>query len=279
MGVVGELLRGDRLLAHLARLGQHLEVARQPRRDAEREPVAVEAELGAAAAVIAPVFAASSRPPFARSGLMPVTLPISVERRAQRIAVEDELADLRAVDLDHRDPLEVALAAAARRPRCRPRAARSGRPRRGALEQLLAGLVAEVAVGPAVESHRMRESALAAASVIPLDASQRRGTRDTGAGSRNARRRGDHRRVVGAELAARELQLEPAPLAEPRPRARAAASSRPRRRRARRRASRRRRAPARAWPSAGRRPPPGTRRPGRRAAPRASASGRARATA
>ena len=43
--VLGQLLRGDRLLAHLARLGQHLEVAREARRDAEREALAVECEL------------------------------------------------------------------------------------------------------------------------------------------------------------------------------------------------------------------------------------------
>ena len=33
--VIRELLRGDRLLAHLARLSEHLQVARQPSRDAE----------------------------------------------------------------------------------------------------------------------------------------------------------------------------------------------------------------------------------------------------
>ena len=38
--VVGELLRGDRLLAHLLGLRQHLQVARQARRDAQREPLA-----------------------------------------------------------------------------------------------------------------------------------------------------------------------------------------------------------------------------------------------
>ena len=38
--VVGELLRGDRLLAHLLGLRQHLQVARQARGDAEREPLA-----------------------------------------------------------------------------------------------------------------------------------------------------------------------------------------------------------------------------------------------
>ena len=37
--VVGDLLRGDALLAHLLRLGQHLEVAGQPRRDADRQPI------------------------------------------------------------------------------------------------------------------------------------------------------------------------------------------------------------------------------------------------
>ena len=40
--VLGELLRGDRLPAHLPGLGQHLQVARQPRGDAEREPLAVD---------------------------------------------------------------------------------------------------------------------------------------------------------------------------------------------------------------------------------------------
>ncbi len=38
--VVGELLRGDRLLAHLLGLREHLQVARQARRDAERQPLA-----------------------------------------------------------------------------------------------------------------------------------------------------------------------------------------------------------------------------------------------
>ncbi len=37
--VVGELLRGDRLLAHLLGLREHLQVARQPRRDAQRQPL------------------------------------------------------------------------------------------------------------------------------------------------------------------------------------------------------------------------------------------------
>ena len=41
VGVLGELLRGDRLAAHLAGLDQHLQVAREPRRDAQREAVAI----------------------------------------------------------------------------------------------------------------------------------------------------------------------------------------------------------------------------------------------
>jgi hypothetical protein len=37
--VVGEFLRGDRLLAHLPGLREHLQVARQARGDAKREPI------------------------------------------------------------------------------------------------------------------------------------------------------------------------------------------------------------------------------------------------
>src|SRR4051794_8962221 len=44
VGVFRELLRGDRLLAHLAGLGEHLEVARQARGHAERETVGERAE-------------------------------------------------------------------------------------------------------------------------------------------------------------------------------------------------------------------------------------------
>ena len=41
VGVVGQLLRGDRVLAHLARLRQHLQVAREPGGYAEREALPV----------------------------------------------------------------------------------------------------------------------------------------------------------------------------------------------------------------------------------------------
>ena len=40
--VLGEFLRGDRVAAHLAGLGEHLQVAREASRDAERQPLAVD---------------------------------------------------------------------------------------------------------------------------------------------------------------------------------------------------------------------------------------------
>ena len=115
VGVLGELLRGDRLPAHLARLGQHLQVAREARRDAQREPLAVDRSARR-----------PRRAPRSTSTMPPQYRAWRAARRASRIS--SETTD--AVDLDHRDPLEVGAAAAARRSRCRPRAARSGSPRR-----------------------------------------------------------------------------------------------------------------------------------------------------
>jgi hypothetical protein len=47
VGVLGELLRGDRFAAHLARLDQDLQIARQARRHTERESLAIgAAEVG-----------------------------------------------------------------------------------------------------------------------------------------------------------------------------------------------------------------------------------------
>jgi len=40
--VLGKFLRGDRFATHLAGLGQHLEIAGKPRRDAEGEPLAID---------------------------------------------------------------------------------------------------------------------------------------------------------------------------------------------------------------------------------------------
>ena len=87
-----------------------------------------------------------------------------------------------------------------------------------------------------------------------------------GSGLQKARRRGDHRRVVRAELAGDELQVVgPAPRRGP-PSAPGAASSRRHPRPAPRPSTRHRRRRARAWLSAGRPPPPDSWRQGRRAA-------------
>ena len=88
--VLGEFLRGDRLAAHLARLGQHLQVAREARRDAEREPLAVDDQ------------------PVGRVLLFDHrdSRPHSIEPRPNGGLVEDQLGDDLAVDLDHRDLLQ-----------------------------------------------------------------------------------------------------------------------------------------------------------------------------
>ena len=39
VGVVGDLLRGDSFLPHLLRLGQHLQVPTQPRRDSNGQAI------------------------------------------------------------------------------------------------------------------------------------------------------------------------------------------------------------------------------------------------
>ena len=113
--VLGELLRGDRLAAHLAGLGQHLQVAREARRDAEREALAVDRSRPSPASARSIVPARSS-PAQYRAG----------RAGAAASRISSETTD--AVDLDHRDPLQHRAAAAARRSRCRPRAARSGTP-------------------------------------------------------------------------------------------------------------------------------------------------------
>ncbi len=184
--VVGELLRGDRLLAHLARLGQDLEVARQPRRDAEREAVAVRQGqllrrvLGHAASSVIGI---SKLAPVDRSS------PDSIEPRPQRVEVELELGDDLAVDRDHRDPLEVAGAAGRRRARCRPRGARTAAPRRAAPR---APRAPRRRGGSRASCRASRPSCQGVeAQVVRI----RRRLEEAG-------RRGDHRRVVGAELGA-----------------------------------------------------------------------------
>ena len=88
--VVGELLRGDRLAAHLARLRQHLQVARQARRDAERQPLGRNRGVLGVAGRFAVGHRADSSEPVPQNRL-----------------IDREVEQLLAVERDHRNPLEV----------------------------------------------------------------------------------------------------------------------------------------------------------------------------
>ena len=144
--VVGQLLRGDGLLAHLARLGQHLEVARQPRGHTQGEPLGV----------------AVDQPLSAGRGLLEAHGRNHTDAPAQLPGVDEVLEDLRAVDLDHRNPLA--------EPVCEHRV--EGDVDLVELEadvgphglDHLAGVVAEVAAGLAVEGHAAHDSLAAASS-------------------------------------------------------------------------------------------------------------------
>ena len=129
--VLGELLRGDRLAAHLAGLGQHLQVAREARGDAEREPLAFDRQRQAPRS--GSTVPCSIMPPQYRAS----------PAAAARSSTSSETTS--PVDLDDRDPLEVARAAALRRSRCRSRAARTGSPPRAARRSPRDRLLAEVA--------------------------------------------------------------------------------------------------------------------------------------
>ena len=139
--VLGQLLGGDRLPAHLARLDQHLEVAREAGRDAEREPLAVADHRLARGGAVA------VRSVDGRVGHGPTVC----SGARKRVAVEAQLADRHA-----------------RRPRPRGCARDSARAAIVGLDVDLAqldpersrsarrsppGLVAEVASGSAVERH------------------------------------------------------------------------------------------------------------------------------
>ena len=260
--VLGELLRGDRLAAHLAGLDQHLQVAREPRRDAEREPVAV---------------GDGRRGPRRRRSTrwcVRVAHGATVSSAgANGVAVEVSSLTTHAVDLDHRDPLEQSPRAARRRSRCRPRAARSGA-LAAQRDEPLARLVAEVAAGPRVEGHDARR---------PCGLTLRRPRRVEVVGIGERRRRNRAAEAIIAALSvqsSRGDQLQragPRSLAELARPARAAARWRRRRRRARRRrhVAARSQRPRRASRPAARRPPPGSSPRGRRGA-RDPARGRAR---
>src|ERR1700732_2134699 len=98
MRVVGELLRGDRFLAHLAGLGENLEVAREARGYPERELLpgffdAGLSELGTAADRVAHAT---------------LTLPGGQQPAHELVLLHDQLESLLAVDRDHGDPFEIA---------------------------------------------------------------------------------------------------------------------------------------------------------------------------
>ena len=126
--VLGQLLRGDRLLAHLPSLDQDLEVAREARRHAERQPVA----LGERQVVMASSASADSSSCFDAGPRVDHRRTVSSLARERARGVEDQLGDHLAVHLHHRNPLEVSGVEARRRARCPPRGARI-RGRRGAL--------------------------------------------------------------------------------------------------------------------------------------------------
>ena len=196
--VVGELLRGDRLLAHLLGLREHLQVAREARRDAERQPRGGRLAIDAV-------------------GVRALDSPILIVRRLYRSqpqrqvrCVDEEVVQLLAVERDHRDALEVArvqlvvgldvdvvereVLLTAQSP------------------QHVARLVAEVAARAPVDGHERRHSAALPGRV----GVERRGRRRSRAPrSLEARGAGDHRRVVGAELRRRDVRVAAAERAEP----------------------------------------------------------------
>ena len=111
VGVVGELLGGDRLLAHLLGLREDLQVARQARGDAERQALGQRRRR---------------RPP-SRGGMLRrrrahrrSTLAARGEPRRSASSTKKSYSSS-PVERDDRDALEVAARAARRRPRCRPR--------------------------------------------------------------------------------------------------------------------------------------------------------------
>ena len=91
--VLGEFLRGDRLAAHLAGLGQHLQVAREARGDARAR--------GARLRPSSPSAASSSSITVDHA---PTVSSLARTAASSRISSETTIA----VDLDHRDPLEMA---------------------------------------------------------------------------------------------------------------------------------------------------------------------------
>ena len=261
VGVLGQLLRGDRLLAHLAGLDQHLQVARQPRGDAEREALAVERDS-------VDRLAQSPAGSSTRRRCLRGEYPSAAGRYERRPAAARRRAPAR------------------RPPRRRPRP--PGSARGSVASRRVVALDVDLAQleGGALVAHRQDRArgprrrggsrAARTESRLSVVGVPERGSPGYGAASQEAGRRGDHRRVVGAELAGtsfsrspRSSQIARRPLAQ-------AARWRPPRRRAPRPPNRPPRARARAWRPAGRRRPPGSWRRGRRGGARPRPAPRSR---
>ena len=244
VGVLGELLRGDRVAAHLARLGQHLQVAREARGDAQREAVPFDRE-----------------PPRGLELLDHLDHAPTVSSLARTAAlVQNQLRDDDPVDLDDRDSLEVA-----------------------AQQQLVAldvdlvqaeaialpvqgdergdRLLAEVAAGARVDD----DLGHAARRRRQWRRRRSRGSRDTRCAARSGRRSRSSRRCRCRACAGPASAARRAPRRAPPP-PRAGARWRRRRRPAPRPPSRPASGPASVSRSAGRPRPPGRRRRGRRGA-------------
>ena len=101
--VVRELLRGDRLLAHLPGLRQDLEVARQPCRDAKRQLLPW--LFGTRLRVFGTAADRVAHPRLTL--LMRLAQPRHGERLLEPSLVDEELEQLDAVDRHDRDPLQV----------------------------------------------------------------------------------------------------------------------------------------------------------------------------
>ena len=256
VGVLGELLRGDRLPAHLARLGQHLQVAREARRDAEREALAVD----------------RSGPRRASTSSITSTMPPQYRAwPAGRSASRTQLGDDLAVDLDHRDPLQMApqqQLVALDVDLAQLEAVALGVQRDDRRDRLLA----EVAARPRVDDDLGHADApLAGGEGVVAEVV---GVRDRRA--RSGRRSRSSPRCRCRARAAPASGATPCSLAERRHRLAQRRRWRRPRRRARPPPTRPASAPAPASRSAGRPRPPGSWRRGRRGAPRRPRSPRSR---
>ena len=185
--VVGELLRGDRLLAHLLGLGEHLQVAREAGRHAEREA------LGAVRLGLRPRGCRPTAPPWARrSSRVHSIEPLAQGVRRRRSSSNSLLA------VERRPPGSAPRSGGAARGSSDTSTSSSsngrvGRHRRDGRARLVAQVAARLAV-----EHQCATPSLARS--VGARAPRPGPVVRVGNRLEEARRRGDHRRVVGAQL-------------------------------------------------------------------------------